>query len=87
MILEEIGVMMYERQYITFAESLDGGKMMEVQAKHQWITWVTQTREPNSQWPPCDNKGPDGELHIWVKTKSLMKFQSKMERSTQIQLR
>ena len=84
-ITEEIGKMMYFRQYSFFAETYDGGKLTGVQARHQWAVWETQIQEVGSTWPPNDQKGPDGEKRIWVKTDDIMKFQSKLERQKQIQ--
>ena len=84
-ITEEIGKIMYFRQYVAFAETFDGGKMTEVQARHQWSIWEQQIADPSSTWPPSDTKGPDGEKRIWVKTEDIMKFQSKLERRKEAQ--
>jgi hypothetical protein len=84
-ITEEIGKMMYFRQYVAFAETYDGGTITEVQARLQWSVWETQVQDPTSTWPPSDNKGPEGEKRIWVKTEDLMKFQSKLERRKELQ--
>lgn len=80
-IVEEIGILMYERQYIVFAESIEGGRMTEVQAKQQWASWLQQRADSGGEWPPADMKGMSGERRIWVKTQDLMKFQSKLERA------
>ena len=63
-ICEEIGVMMYERQYITFAESIEGGRMSVVQATLQWSEWLNTALEKNATWPPSDLKGPSGQRRI-----------------------
>ena len=34
---------------------------------------------------PHDQKGPDGEKRIWVKTKDVLNFQSKLERKKEMQ--
>ena len=86
-ICEEIGVMMYERQYITFAESIEGGRMSVVQATFQWGEWLNTALEKNATWPPSDLKGPSGQRRIWVKTQDVMKFQNKLERQKAMQLK
>ena len=78
-IVDSIGEMMFERLYISFAESLEGGKLTETQAKQQWLTWKTLAEEPDSKWPPHDHKGPNNELRIWVKTKDVIKYRNMME--------
>ena len=79
-VYENLGKMMYERQYLAFADTFDGGKLTEVQAKQQWLTWKEQAHEPNSTWPAKDNKGPNGELRLWVPTEDIIKFANSIER-------
>eukprot|EP00972_Heterocapsa_arctica_P093557 13800743-Heterocapsa_arctica.AAC.1 len=65
-IVEEWGEMMYEKQYLNFAETFEGGKLTEAQAMQQWTTWRTRAEEPDSTWPPVDQKGPPASpMHIW----------------------
>ena len=84
-IVEEIGLMMYQKQYQVFAESVDGGRMTETQALAQWAEWLAQVTQINSAWPPTDMKGPSGQRRIWIKTQDLVKFQSKIERKKELQ--
>lgn len=86
-IVEEHGKMMTEMMYFAFAETLDGGKLTEAQARQQWAQWKEQTEEPDSSWPPSDRKGRDGELRIWVKVEDAIRFQNKMERSKQLMVK
>lgn len=85
-IAEEAGKFMYERQYLAFAETYDGGKLSETQAKHQWALWKSQVESPETDWPPTDNKGPNGELRIWVKAEDLIRFTNRMVRKKEVQL-
>jgi hypothetical protein len=85
-ITEDMGKFMYERQYTAFAETFDGGKLSESQAKHQWTSWKTQVETPESDWPPSDNKGPGGEMRIWVKTEDVIRFTNRMARKKELQL-
>ena len=84
-IIEEAGKMMCERQYMAFADSFDGGKLTETQAKNQWLVWKEQAMEPGSTWPAKDYKGPGGELRLWVKTDDSIRFQNKSEWSKTVQ--
>lgn len=47
---------------------------------------MEQTQEPDSAWPPCDRKGPAGELKIWVKTDDRISYQNKFEKAKQMQM-
>ena len=85
-ITEEMGKFMFERQYMAFAETFNGGKLSESQAKHQWSSWKTQVETPDSDWPPSDNKGPGGEMRIWIKTGDVIRFTNRMARKKELQL-
>lgn len=85
-ITEEAGKFMYERQYLAFGETFDGGKLSETQARHQWALWKSQVESPETDWPPSDNKGPNGELRIWVKTEDLIRFTNRMTRKKEVQM-
>ena len=85
-ITEELGKFMFERQYMAFAETFDGGKLSESQAKHQWSSWKTLVETPETDWPPSDNKGPGGDLRIWVKTEDVIRFTNRMARKKELQL-
>ena len=84
-IMQEKGKMMSERQYMAFADTFDGGKLSETQAKNQWLVWKEQALEPGSTWPAKDYKGPGEELRLWVKTDDLILFQNKSEWSKSVQ--
>lgn len=60
-IIEEIGVMMTERQYMSFAACVEGGRLSELQAKQQWMEWSSAISEPGATWPPSDHKGVNKE--------------------------
>ena len=79
------GKMMYERQYMAFADTWEGGKLSEAQARHQWLVWKEQAHEPNSEWPAKDLEGPGGELRLWVATEDIVEFQNSVEKSKELQ--
>eukprot|EP00959_Pyramimonas_sp_CCMP1952_P032629 684385-Pyramimonas_sp.AAC.1 len=79
-IVQEIGEMMTKRQFVAFSDSVDGGKLTDVQADRQWAEWLAAIAEPGATWPPNDMKGRGGEQRIWVKTKDIMMLQNALHR-------
>ena len=75
------GEMMWEKEYIQFAQTLKGGRLTDDAARAQWLAWM-QAFAAGDQNIITDSRGPAGfPTRIWIKTADKVLFQNSFEKS------
>lgn len=86
-IRETEGEMMWEKEYVEFAQTKSGGALTDDAARTEWQKWVEMMRDGSLRKGLQDQGGPAwSPLRFWVKTRDRVLFQESIEKQKQLRI-
>ena len=86
-IRETEGEMMWEKEFVEFAQTKSGGGMSDDGARARWQKWVEEIASDKMDEGLHDQGGPEwSPLRFWVKTRDKIVYQDVVERQKKLQV-
>ena len=79
------GEMMWEKEYVEFAQTKTGGGVSDDVARARWRGWMADMSAQTLDPALYDHGGPEcAKLRFWIKTRDRILFQDSVDRQKQL---